>query len=97
MEKPRIPQSLHFHRERRSFRDTETHELLIPKCLNEKRNLRRIYVELHVTCASQKEETSRKDHWPISVCIKLGLGVRTIRGTLGNKRSRIRSITRSPS
>lgn len=41
---------------------------------------------LHVTCAPRKEETSRKDHWPISVCIKLGLGVRTIRGTLRNKR-----------
>lgn len=49
---------------------------------------------LYVTCASQKEETSRKDHWPSSVCIKLGLGVRTIRGTLGNKRE---TIIRSPS
>lgn len=25
---------------------------------------------LRVTCTSRKEETSRKDHWPISVCIK---------------------------
>jgi len=56
--------------------------LILKRCLNEKRNLHRIYDRLH---APQKEETSRKDHWPISVCIKLGLGVRTIRGTLRNK------------
>lgn len=41
---------------------------------------------LHITRASRKKETSQKDHWSISVCVKLGLSGRTIRGTPGNNR-----------